>query len=175
MRRGLVLTGAWMLATSAAVAMSWFGVHTVLAGTAYDPPRALPVSGGEPTRADAPMSPESSSTRRPRPSVDPPTPSPTPPGTPNRPSPGGGSPSATAPAGTATGNVHSYTADGGRVALDLGASSATLVSATPDPGWSMQVWKQPAWIRVDFTSGNHTTSVFCTWNGHPPWVQTYAS
>jgi hypothetical protein len=76
-----------------------------------------------------------------------------------------------------TGNVHSYPVQGGRVTLDLGESSATLVSATPESGWRMQVWKQDEWIRVDFTSADNTTtsSVFCTWNGHPPVVQTYVA
>ncbi|NKQ29008.1 hypothetical protein HF200_32950, partial [Streptomyces galbus] len=44
MRRGLVHVLAWSLATGAAVTLSWWGVHTVMAGTAYDPPRALPLT-----------------------------------------------------------------------------------------------------------------------------------
>ncbi|MER6983805.1 hypothetical protein ABT317_44370, partial [Streptomyces carpinensis] len=36
MHRGLVHVLAWSLATSAAVTLSWWGVHTVMAGTAYD-------------------------------------------------------------------------------------------------------------------------------------------
>src|SRR4051812_49944816 len=42
MRRGLVHVLAWTLATGAAVTLSWWGVHTVMAGTAHDPPRAPP-------------------------------------------------------------------------------------------------------------------------------------
>jgi hypothetical protein len=49
MRRGLVLVLAWTLATGAAVTLSWWGVHTVMAGTAYDPPRALPITAAEAT------------------------------------------------------------------------------------------------------------------------------
>ena len=51
MQRGLVHALAWSLATGAAVTLSWFGVHTVMSGTAYDPPRALPISGAGPPRA----------------------------------------------------------------------------------------------------------------------------
>ncbi|MBK3592110.1 hypothetical protein JHN60_07365, partial [Streptomyces sp. MBT51] len=55
---------------------------------------------------------------------------------------------------------------------ELAADSAKLVSATPEPEWSMQVWTNAEWIRVDFTEGSGATvSVFCTWNGHPPSVE----
>jgi hypothetical protein len=55
--------------------------------------------------------------------------------------------------------------------FDLGTSSASLVSATPHPGWSMQVWKTQTWIRVEFTSGADRVSVFCTWHDSPPRVE----
>lgn len=64
MQRGLVHALAWSLATGAAVTLSWWGVHTVMAGTAYDPPRAVPISASardSHSGADA----LSSSTRRP--------------------------------------------------------------------------------------------------------------
>ncbi|SFF83838.1 hypothetical protein SAMN05216251_13157 [Actinacidiphila alni] len=177
--RGLFHVGAWALATAAAVTLSWFGVHSVLR-TAYDPPRALPISD-----VDGP--PVASSTHRPKPpaTVTARTPTPgrtrtapptagrgaakTPPKTPP------GTPKATASASGDTGNVHSYTVDGGRVALDLAPASASLVSATPNPGWKMQVWTQDGWLRVTFTqtSGSGSSSVFCTWNGHPPTVQAF--
>lgn len=64
-----------------------------------------------------------------------------------------------------------YTVDGGRVVFDIGTASAELVTATPDAGWQMQVWKQPEWIRVTFTRNGREVSVFCTWNGHPPMVE----
>ncbi|MYZ10757.1 hypothetical protein GT028_25855, partial [Streptomyces sp. SID2999] len=47
MRRGLVHVLAWLLATAAATTLSWWGVHTVMAGTAYDPPRAVPITAAE--------------------------------------------------------------------------------------------------------------------------------
>ncbi|HEY9369348.1 MAG TPA: hypothetical protein VIU94_13060, partial [Streptomyces sp.] len=62
MRRGLVHALAWSLATGAAVTLSWWGVHTVMAGTAYDPPQALPIPAGAVTPAGEPSTPVASST-----------------------------------------------------------------------------------------------------------------
>ncbi|MYX34009.1 MULTISPECIES: hypothetical protein [unclassified Streptomyces] len=169
MRKGLAHAGAWTLATSAAVALSWFGVHHVLAGTAYDPPRALPISEPVAEKVPAPTrSPDgAASDRAAGPRVTPRTSPSTAPARPR----GSATPARTSSADT--GNVHGYTVEGGRVVLDLGETSATLVSATPDSGWEMKVRKQPEWIRVDFVSATTTSSLFCTWNGHPPTVDTY--
>ncbi|MFC5722244.1 hypothetical protein ACFP1Z_18940 [Streptomyces gamaensis] len=72
------------------------------------------------------------------------------------------------------GSVKPVDVDGGRVVFDMGASSATLVSATPAAGWQMQTWDQSGqgWIRVTFTKGSREISVFCTWHDHPPMVET---
>lgn len=178
MLRGTVHVLAWTLATGAAVTLSWWGVHSVMAGTAYDPPRAVPVRGVD----DDPVS---SSTRRPEPeptpssapSVSAPARSPQPPraprGSAGRTAPDAEpshSPSATAPTRSA-GTVKTYYTKGGRVVFELRADSAALVSATPAPNWSMQVWPEDQWIRVEFSSGTDRVSVFCTWNGHPPQVE----
>lgn len=186
MRRGLVHVIAWLLATGAAVTLSWWGVHTVMAGTAYDAPRALPITaadasvrdgedaGGEDDGGES----LASSTSRPSPSPSG-SASPAPSGTPRGPGP---APSRTAPAATppedptspapaTSGRVRSYDTDGGRAVFDLGASSASLVSATPGAGWSMQVWKTESWIRVQFTSDADRVSVFCTWHDGPPRVE----
>ncbi|WP_437092729.1 hypothetical protein [Streptomyces sp. enrichment culture] len=177
MRRGLVHVLAWLLATGAAVTLSWWGVHTVMAGTAYDPPRALPVAAAD--AATQGSGPVSSSTRRPSDapaSRAPEKPSPTP-GEASRapdPEPSRSEPAPTrspSPSPTATGRVRSYDTDGGRVVFDLGETSASLVSATPGAGWSMQVWKTETWIRVEFTSGADRVSVFCTWHDGPPRVE----
>ncbi|MFE7166251.1 hypothetical protein [Streptomyces sp. NPDC057616] len=167
MRRGLVHVLAWSLATGAAVTLSWWGVHTVMAGTAYDPPRALPITAADATTQDS--KPLASSTRNPSPSPSPsrkasarpsatPTPSLKP--TPNP-----------TPSSTASGQVKAYDTDGGRAVFSLGAADATLVSATPGAGWSMQVWKTESWIRVEFSSGADRVSVFCTWHDGPPHVE----
>jgi len=165
MLRGFLHVGAWALTTAAAVTLSWFGVRSVLHGTAYDPPRALPI----PATASGP--PQISATHRPRSTTVAPRP-PTSPVPPQRPP---GTPRPTAPASGGSGNVHAYGVRGGSVVLDLRAASASLVSATPDPGWQMKVWTQDGWLRVTFTSssGTEASSVFCTWNGHAPTVQAF--
>ncbi|MFJ6485675.1 MULTISPECIES: hypothetical protein [unclassified Streptomyces] len=178
MRRGLLHAMAWMLATGAAVTLSWWGVHTVMSGTAYDPPLAVPLTNR----------PLSSSTHGAQAS---PSPSPTPSASAS-PSPSGSptadaSPSAgtspekspkpsTAPGpnqrlGQDAGKVQAYPVSGGRVVFSLGASSAELVSATPAADWRMQVWKTDFWIRVTFTRDGREVSVFCTWHDHPPLVE----
>ncbi|MFD8303119.1 hypothetical protein ACFV29_12320 [Streptomyces sp. NPDC059690] len=164
MRRGLVHVLAWSLATGAAVTLSWWGVHTVMAGTAYDPPRALPITAADATTQDS--KPLASSTKRALP-----TPSRSPSAKPSRtavPKPSmTASPTASR---TASGQVKSYDTDGGRVVFDLGESSATLVMAIPGTGWSMQTWKTDTWIRVEFTSGTDKVSVICAWHDGPPHV-----
>lgn len=174
MRRGLVgravgHAGAWTLATGAAVTLSWWGVHSVMSGTAYDPPLAVPLA----------TQPLSSSTRRAQPPEPTPSPSPSPSPSMSSPSPSP-SPSAKSSAtptprsqrqGTPSENVKAYSVSGGRVVFDLGATSGELVSATPLAGWRMQVWKQPSWIRVTFTRDGREVSVFCTWHDHPPLVE----
>lgn len=179
MRRGLVHVLAWLLATGAAVTLSWWGVGTVMKGTAYDPPRALPVAA-----ADGRSEPVASSTRRPsgtagpqdagetrkppaRPGTASPRPDPDP--KPSRTATSPPAPSPTAPA--ASGRVKGYDTEGGRAVFDLGGTSASLVSATPGAGWSMQVWKTETWIRVEFSSGADRVSVFCTWHDGPPRVE----
>ena len=164
MRRGLVHVLAWLLATGAAVTLSWWGVHTVMAGTAYDPPRALPITAADATTQESKPLASSTPTRtgRATPSKSPaPTPSPTT----ARPTP------SKSPSPTASGQIKSYDTDGGRAVFDLGEKSATLVSATPGTGWSMQVWKTESWIRVEFSSGADRVSVFCTWHDGPPRVE----
>lgn len=168
MRRGLVHVLAWSLATGAATTLSWWGVHTVMAGTAYDPPRALPLAAGGATTQEP--GPSASSTDRP---LVPESRSPAPSRTPTAPSPSrtaATSPSP-APAPSGSGQVKSYGTAGGRVVFDLDRTYATLVSATPGPGWSMQVWKTESWIRVEFASGADRVSVFCTWHDGPPRVE----
>lgn len=165
-----------MLATGAAVTLSWWGVHSVMSGTAYDPPLAVPL-------ATRPLSSSTQHTQpadSPAPSSSPsPSASPTPEATPTAgASPGKASQTPTAgprspqPADAQdSGTVQAYPVSGGRVVFSLGASSAELVSATPAAGWRMQVWKQDFWIRVTFTRDGREVSVFCTWHDHPPRVE----
>ncbi|MGW7363637.1 hypothetical protein ACWGI8_09460 [Streptomyces sp. NPDC054841] len=177
MRRGLVHAMAWSLATGAAVTLSWWGVHTVMAGTAYDRPRALPITTDARTTQGAP--PQSSSTRHPE-SPSPSATSGAKPDNTRKPSasssddgePSSGS-SRTAPPSSSppSGNVKSYTVEGGRVAFDIGPASAELVSATPSGSWTMQIWKQPTYIRVTFSQSGREIDVFCTWHDTAPRVE----
>jgi hypothetical protein len=176
MRRGLLHVLAWLLATGAAVTVTWWGVHTVLAGTAYDPPRALPVTAADardrdataPATATAPPEPSKSTGPPARKEADEPSPTPTKrPGS-AKPNPGPGTGAPAAPSGS--GRVKAYDTEGGRVVLSLAEDYATLVSATPGSGWSMQVWKTETWIRVDFAAGADRVSVFCTWHDSAPRV-----
>ncbi|GGZ75161.1 hypothetical protein GCM10010371_38580 [Streptomyces subrutilus] len=165
---------AWTLSTGAAVTLSWWGVHTVMSGTAYDPPLAVPLT----TR---PLSSSTHEALPPSPSSPaPPSPAPSPkPSAPGSAGPTGGRPSAKPTGGpparqaqdAGAGTVRAYPVSGGRVVFDLGSSSAELVSATPAPGWRMQVWKQDVWIRVTFSRDGREVSVFCTWHDHPPLVE----
>ncbi|MFF7297601.1 hypothetical protein [Streptomyces sp. NPDC008265] len=172
---------AWTLATGAAVTLSWWGVHTVMSGTAYDPPLAVPLatqplssstqqarqSGQGGAEQSPSASPEGSPSATPTPSASPSgsssgKPSPKPPASPRGDERG---------EGQDAGKVQAYPVSGGRVVFSLGASSAELVSATPAAGWRMQVWKQDFWIRVTFTREGREVSVFCTWHDHPPMVE----
>ncbi|MER5882751.1 hypothetical protein ABT160_02865 [Streptomyces sp. NPDC001941] len=189
MRRGLVHAGAWTLATGAAVTLSWWGVHTVMAGTVYDAPMALPLASDAPTTRGA--RPLSSSTHRPkepegkgpskpddsdkgggsRGSDTPPPPARKPSSTSSGTSPSAPPPASSSHGSASTGTVKSYRVSGGRAVFDIGADAAELISATPEPGWQMQVWKQPTWIRVTFTRDGREVSVFCTWHDHAPMVE----
>ncbi|PWI07835.1 hypothetical protein DIZ27_25720 [Streptomyces sp. NWU339] len=218
MRRGLVHVLAWLLATGAAVTLSWWGVHTVMAGTAYDPPRALPITAAGATTQES--GPVSSSTRRPTDAKAPEAADDAadagdskdardpkgskdskdskdqqssrdsedtaadareressgrsagePDGGSPDPAPGGADPTPPGPAPVTSGEVKAYDTDGGRAVFDLGETSASLVSATPGAGWSMQVWKTESWIRVEFAADADRVSVFCTWHDGPPRVE----
>ncbi|WP_441245897.1 hypothetical protein [Kitasatospora sp. McL0602] len=173
MRNGLVQLGAWAAATGAAVLLSWLGVHAVLTDASSAHPLPLPLpSAGRPTTPPASL--PSGDTTRPSPGATSATPSPTGP----KPSPHPSTASATSasattrPASPQAGSVHSYLVPGGRVALDMKPDVAKLVSATPDPGWRLQYWLEDQWMRFDFSKDGSTNSVFVTWNGHPPDVQT---
>ncbi|WP_254897779.1 hypothetical protein [Kitasatospora sp. NA04385] len=69
--------------------------------------------------------------------------------------------------------MHSYPVLGGRVALDQRPTEARLVSAVPDPGWSVQVWHGDQWMQVSFSKDDRASMVFVSWNGHEPDVQTF--
>ncbi|WP_370151824.1 hypothetical protein [Streptacidiphilus sp. EB129] len=163
MRRGLIRGAAWAGATAAAVSVSWFGVHRVLRDASFEQPRALVVAVPS-VSAPPPALPTSIgsavATSSAAPSPRPARRSEAPPSAPPSSSPSG------------SGQIRSYTPQGGRIVVNMGATSATLVSATPDAGWSMHYWTGPQWLRVDFQQGATDTIFYVTWNGHAPMVQT---
>lgn len=195
MQRLLVRAGVWLVATGSSVTLSWFGVHTVLRGTVYDPPRAVPVRD-----ASAWAEPDASSTHRPPqdPSAPPPATGPAP-GTsapagsqspaPDEagpepeagpeaepgpdPGPDGGAEEPADPPPDAAGRVETVTLEGGRVVYDLGAERCELVSATPEPGWEMQVWTTESYLRVTFAGHGRELSAFCTWHGYEPAIEVH--
>lgn len=183
MRRRLVYSGAWLLSTGAAVTLSWFGVHTVLAGGDHALPRTLPVSDSAPPGTP----PRASSTHRPPPSPSrtssPPASRPAGPPASSRPAGGGGSGHGAgrqSPSGSqrpggqdSGGTVRGTEVPGGRAVFDMGDDSASLVSATPDGGWDMQVWRERTWIRVTFSKDGASSSVFCRWDDGPPRIDKY--
>ncbi|GAA1079957.1 MULTISPECIES: hypothetical protein [Kitasatospora] len=178
MRSGLVQIGAWAVATGAAVALSWYGVHTVLTEAGFERPQAVPLPSST-TQAAASLPPAASATDSgeepgstapadPSPSASSAPPSPS--AAPTLPSPiRSASPTVKPPSPS---SVRSYLVPGGRVALDIHPDRADLVSATPDAGWQVQVWNGDHWMRIDFSKDDKANSVFVTWNGHPPDVQT---
>jgi hypothetical protein len=57
---------------------------------------------------------------------------------------------------------------GGRVTLDVSASSVQLVTAVPDTGFSVQTWSGTGWLRVDFSSGAQVSSLIADWFQQAP-------
>ncbi|MFJ5229439.1 hypothetical protein ACIQBJ_06000 [Kitasatospora sp. NPDC088391] len=164
---------AWLVATAAAAGISWAGVNLVLREAVFGPPDAVFVPDRTSAHPGAlpPLPgpvPSASRTPGPAPSTGPPTATAT--GAPRSAAP---SPSTAVRTTAAADDSRGYSVRGGQVALALGRDSATLISASPGPGWAVQVWRTDTWLRVDFTKDGRTSSVFATWNGHPPLVETY--
>ncbi|MEU5975058.1 hypothetical protein [Streptomyces sp. NPDC047315] len=194
MRRGLVHAIAWSLSTGAAVTLTWWGVHTVMSGTAYDRPRAVPINAGDAPTTQA--KPRVSSTHRPPPTSSAQEPADgkgeadagKSPGTrpakdrgpsaqPSDDQPAGLRPSTAsdAPAAKPSGEVRGETVEGGRAVFVLHEASAELELATPNPDWQVQVYRDTTWIRVVFTKDGREQSVFCVWNAGPPKIEFYNS
>jgi hypothetical protein len=164
MTRALTGLAAWLAGTAIAVGLAWFGANMVVRDAGMSPgvqvisvptatppgqPTLPPTSPALPTATSASGDPAS------RPAA---TPSARPSATASSQSP------------TAAGTVRSYTLDGGRVALLVSADSATLVTAMPDSGFSVQTWSGTDWLRVDFSSGAQVSSLIATWYQQAPTV-----
>lgn len=148
---------AWLAGTALAGCLVWFGAGLVL--------RNAVASSGVPVVTVAPSSPSGSLA------------SPVPSRTPVTASSSVASPvaspavsSAVSAGSPAAGTVRTYSLSGGHVTLLLTATSARLVTAVPDDGYSVQNWSGAGWLRVDFSSGTNVSSLIAAWNGHPPSV-----
>jgi hypothetical protein len=168
MTRALTGLAAWLAGTALAVGLAWFGANMVVRDAGMSPgvqvinvAPATP-SAQPPTPPASPALPTTAST--PRASASPAASQPTHSAVTSSPS-----PSAT-PSASDAGTVRSYTLDGGRVALLVTGDSATLVTATPDSGFSVQNWSGTDWLRVDFTSGAQVSSLIASWYQHAPTV-----
>jgi hypothetical protein len=155
-RRVMVYMALWGGATALAMLLVWFGARPVLHNAVFGPPPALPVVRGPLESSGPPADPVPSPPLAMRSASPSPTPSPSP----RRPS------SPPPPV-----ENHTYALVGGRVVLAVTPASARLISATPNPGYEVRTWHSAGWLRVDFTNGQRTSSLFVTWNGHEPAVQ----
>jgi hypothetical protein len=169
-RRTITSISVWLAVTAVAVALSWWGVRSVLRDTVFEPPRAPALAAEDDpppaTRSTPPTSaaPDLISATN-RPSSAPPSSVKPPAGSSPPPTSKRESPSADA--------VQSFEVRGGRAAFRYRPQSAALLAATPNSGWSVKVWPSEKWIRVDFTGDGRTSSVFVVWNGHGPTGSTY--
>jgi hypothetical protein len=175
MTRALTGLAAWLAGTALAVGLAWFGANMVVRDAGMSPgvqvidvPPSTPAAD-PPTAPTAPALPTGSASRasgRPAPTepgrsaaAGSPSPSPSPSARPSL-----------SPSASAAGSVHSYTLDGGRVALLVTGDSAALVTATPDSGFAVQTWSGTDWLRVDFSSGGQVSSLIASWYQHAPTV-----
>ncbi|WP_344267197.1 hypothetical protein [Actinomadura napierensis] len=158
----------WAVATALAVALSWLGVRGVVRGAVSErsapPPIAGPVIHGSPSTLPGPPASVGSPTSAPRPAAGEdqgpkPSKSPTPSDKPTKQKP--------------SGNVRSFATRGGQAALAFTDGRVKLVSATPNPGYETRVTEAARWLRVDFLSDEHTSSVVATWDRRPPTVKVY--
>ncbi|MFD7031419.1 hypothetical protein ACFWAR_25670 [Streptomyces sp. NPDC059917] len=189
METGLLRRSVWLLAMGAAVAVSWWGIRSVMHGAVDDPPQALLITAG----AASPPAPPPKAAPGTTPPPRTPTPSPpastgtggqnpdghsggpaTPPGT-NDPGSGPSRSTGNTPSpsrSTPRGETRSRVTEGGTVTFSVGKDSASLLTAAPAPGWSVQRWVQDKWIRVTFTRGSASVSVFCVWHDQAPTITT---
>ncbi|MGW2309562.1 hypothetical protein [Actinomadura luteofluorescens] len=172
MRRAMSYVAPWAGVTALAVALSWLGVRDVVRSAVSDrsapPPIAGPVIHSSPSTPPGPTTVKSPTVRSSPPTGqdEVPAPSRTPKATHG--GSGGGSPSA-----RPTNHVRSYATRGGSAAMSIEENRVRLVSATPNPGYETRVTQTEGWLRVDFLSDEHTSSVVASWYGHAPAVKVY--
>jgi hypothetical protein len=168
MTRALTGLAAWLAGTAIAVCLAWFGATMVVRDAGMSPGvQVINVAPATPAAQPSvpPASPALPPSSAPRPSRSPAASQLA--ASRAAPSPTAGSPS---PSATVAGTVRSYTLAGGRVALLVSGDSASLVTATPDSGFSVTTWSGTDWLRVDFTSGAQVSSLIASWYQQAPTV-----
>jgi hypothetical protein len=166
-RRAPLAVAAWLAATAIASAVAWLGVDSVLLPAAENPPAVL-AAGAQDRAAPSPLpSPDAPSGRGSAVSGS----AGAAPSHPAASAPVDPRPAVSSPAPSPASTLSRYETAGGVVVLAIGTHRVTLVSATPAAGYSVQNWSAAGWLRVDFSQGSTTYSVFATWNGYTPQVQ----
>lgn len=178
MRRAALVATAWVAAATAATALTWGGVSVI--GARVTDTRPLPVGpaelgGAPPTTAPAPVG---GTVAAPSPTTTattvPPGPAATVPVTrpaPSAPATGGPAatapPVATAPSTTASAVTRTYGLVGGSAAVRFSPSGATLLWATPNDGFTVEVEPEGNGIKVEFESPGHRSRLDAWWDGGP--------
>ncbi|MGW1676984.1 hypothetical protein [Saccharopolyspora sp. NPDC002376] len=158
--RAFTYVGVWLAATTAAVTVTWLGVRDVIHGAVFDQPDPPPVARAvtvSPTEQPPPPEPPPTTTAAEPTTVDTPA------------------PEVTTPIEEPDDaeDVRAYDVTGGTVVLEVLPERATLISATPRAGYTVQTWEQPGWLRVEFTTDGAASSLIATWHDGPTSVQTF--
>lgn len=193
MRRVVLGAAAWVAGAAAATALTWAGVGVIGARVADTRPLpvgrttlgpATPTTGPPPVRAAAtpttmtpgsgptttvsppprgalPSRPESNAgaTVTTAPTTGPPSPPPT--------TPGPGTPTTQAPPTTTTAVTRTYGLIGGSAAVRFAPSGATLLWATPNEGFTVEVEPEGNGVTVTFERPDHRSRLEAWWDGGP--------
>lgn len=146
MNRAFTYVGVWLVATTAAVTVTWLGIRDVIQDAVFEDPA--------PPKAIRPIATPPPSTPLPT-TVDVPDPAPP-------------------PETEVADDVRTFEVDGGTVVLSVLPQRATLISATPHPGYTVQTWEHPdGWLRVEFSADDGGSSLIATWHAGPTSVETF--
>jgi hypothetical protein len=184
-RQGRLLTGiiAWALGTALAVVVAWYGAEAVIHGT-NGPVVPVVDSAATPNTGAGDGAPGRTPGSTPQPSASGSASASTGPGgvspSGHPADPHGSDPAASSsphagssasPNPALANDERSYALTGGHVTLKITSTSATLISATPDPGYTTERWSSMGWLRVDFDkNGKEISSLIADWYQQAPTV-----
>ncbi|RKT85287.1 hypothetical protein SAMN05421805_115136 [Saccharopolyspora antimicrobica] len=165
MHRAFTYAGVWLVATTAAVTVTWLGVRDIIQDTVFDQP-------APPKAARPVVAPPAPSTPLPVPRTS--TPEPPLPTTVDTQITEVTEVAEPPPESEAAADVRTFEVDGGTVVLSVRPERATLISATPRPGYTVQTWEHPdGWLRVEFSTENDASTLIATWHAGPTSVETF--